>query len=54
MNIHFTREPFSQRNEADNTYLLTFFMEGSRQKPIDYVFLVISVLFAVGFLTYIV
>ena len=54
VNIHFNRESFSRLNRTDGTYQLTFSVEGSRQKPIDYVFLIVSVLFAVGFFVYIV
>ena len=54
VNIHFNRESFSRLNRTDGTYQLIFSVEGSRQKPIDYVFLVVSVLFGVGFFVYIV
>ena len=54
VNLHFNRESFSRLNRTDDTYQLTFSVEGSQQKPIDYVFLVISILFAVGFFAYIV
>lgn len=54
VNIHFNRESLSRLNRTDDTYQLTFSAEGSHQKPIDYIFLGISILFAVGFLAYVI
>ena len=54
VNIYFNRESLSRLNRTDDTYQLTFSAEGSHQKPIDYIFLGISILFAVGFLAYVI